>query len=271
VVFATILGAVGGCDVSGDITGSIDSKSAPSPAAQDNLRADADELGKRYDANPGEKVVSISYAKALRALTRYTQAAAVMESAAVKAPSDMEILSAYGKALADAGQLQQAADVLTRSYTAEEPNWSSMNAQGSIADHLGDHAKAQDFYNGALKIAPGEPSVLNNLGMSYALSKQLPRAEQALRQAADSPGADARMRANLGLILALEGKFDEAEKIQRRDLSAQAATANVVSIRRMIAQNNSWRDIQSLEAKKRPVRPPASSAPPPPAVSSAAD
>jgi Flp pilus assembly protein TadD len=107
--------------------------------------------------------------------------------------------------------------------------------------------------------------------MSYALSQQLPRAEQALRQAADSPGADARMRANLGLILALEGKFDEAEKIQRRDLSAQAATANVVSIRRMIAQNNSWRDIQSLEAKERPVRPPASSAPPPPAVSSAAD
>jgi Flp pilus assembly protein TadD len=255
VVFATILGAVGGCDVSGDITGSIDSKSAPSPAAQDNLRADADELGKRYDANPGEKVVSISYAKALRALTRYTQAAAVMESAAVKAPSDMEILSAYGKALADAGQLQQAADVLSRSYTSERPNWSSMSVQGSIADQLGDHAKAQDYYRGALKIAPGEPAVLSNLGLSYALTKQLGPAEQALREAAASARADIRVRDNLALVLSLEGKFAEAEQISRRDRSPQAAAANVTSIRQMIAQSNSWRDIQALDARKRSTKP----------------
>ena len=248
---------LGGCRDTGDVTGSIDSGAQAVPTSQTDLRANADTWAKRFDSDPGEKVTSINYAKALRALTQYSQAVAVMQAAAVKAPNDMEILSAYGKALADAGQLQQAADVLSRSYTAERPNWSNMSVQGSVADQLGDHMRAQQYYRDALKIAPGKPNVLNNLGLSYALTKQLPLAEQALRQAADNPRADSRVRDNFALVLALEGKFGEAEKVERQDLSAQAAAANVASIRQMIAQSNSWRDIQTLDAKKRAAKPAA--------------
>jgi Flp pilus assembly protein TadD len=256
--FAVLMAAalpLSGCISASDITGSIGGADQALPTSDADLRAYADNWGKRYDDHPGEKVASINYAKALRALTRYSQAAAVMESAAVKAPSDMEILGAYGKALADAGQLQQAADVLTRSYTAEHPNWSNMSAQGSIADQLGDHTQAQQFYRDALKLAPDEPAVLSNLGLSYALTKQLPLAEQVLRQACDSPRADGRVRDNLALVLSLQGKFEEAERIERRDHSPQAAAANVAAIRQMIAQSNSWRDIETLDAKKKIIKP----------------
>jgi len=265
---AATLAMLGGCRDNGDVTGSIDSGVQPAPASQADLRANAEALGKRYDADPGEKVASIAYAKALRALTQYTQAVAVMEAAAVKAPKDMEVLSAYGKALADAGQLQQAADVLSRSYIAERPNWSNMNVQGSVADQLGDHAQAQKYYQDALKIAPGEPIILNNLGLSYALTKQLPLAERVLRQATDNARSDSRVRDNFALVLALEGKFSEAEKVERQDMSADAAAANVAAIRQMIAQSNSWRDIQALDvkakkhvAKSAPVGPAADDAP----------
>jgi Flp pilus assembly protein TadD len=250
-----VLSALGGCRDNGDVTGSIGATNQTLPSSDADLRAYAEDLAKRYDADPGEKVASINYAKALRALTRYSQAAAVMQAAAVRSPKDMEVLGAYGKALADSGQLQQAADVLSRSYTLEEPNWSSMSVQGSIADQLGDHTKAQEFYRNALKIAPGEPNVLSNLGLSYALTKQLPLAEQVLRQAAGDSRADSRVRDNLALVLSLEGKFGEAEQIERRDRSAEAAAANVASIRQMIAQSNSWRDIQTLDAKKHSVKP----------------
>jgi len=40
------------------------------PTDETRLRAYADDWGKRYDGNPGEKVASINYARALRALTR---------------------------------------------------------------------------------------------------------------------------------------------------------------------------------------------------------
>jgi Flp pilus assembly protein TadD len=255
VVLIGALGALGGCHDNGDVTGSIGAVNQSLPSADADLRAYAEEWGKRYDADPGEKIASINYAKALRALTRYAQAAAVMQAAAVKSPKDMEVLGAFGKALADAGQLHQASDVLSRSYTAEEPNWSSMSVQGSIADQLGDHAGAQQLYRDALKIAPGEPNVLSNLGLSYALTKQLPLAEQVLRQAADSPRADQRVRDNLALVLSLEGKFGDAQQIEQRDRPAETAAANVAAIRQMIAQSNSWRDIQTLDAKKRGAKP----------------
>jgi Flp pilus assembly protein TadD len=117
------------------------------------------------------------------------------------------------------------------------------------------------FYRDALKIAPGEPSVLTNMGLSLALAKKLPEAEQALKQAAASPKADARMRGDLALVLALEGKFKEAEEVGLTDLSPDAAHANVEAIRQMIVQNDSWRELRkpakAAEPKAKAAEPKA--------------
>ena len=179
----------------------------------------------------------------MRALTRYSEAVAVIQTAAIKAPKDFDVLGEYGKALADSGQLAQAKDVLSHAYTPDDPRWDVMSVQGTVADRLGDHASAMQFYRDALKIAPGEPSVLTNMGLSLALAKKLPEAEQALKQAVASPKADARMRGDLALVLALEGKYGEAETVGQADLSPDAARANVEAIRQMIAQNDSLRDL----------------------------
>ena len=88
------------------------------------------------------------------------------------------------------------------------------------------------------------------------MAKQLPQAEQALRQAVASPKADARMRGDLALVLALEGKFGEAEKESLADLSPEAARANVEAIRQMIAENDSWRDLRK-PAKATKTKAPA--------------
>jgi Flp pilus assembly protein TadD len=243
-----------GCHDFGDVTGSIP-KSGGQPAGDAKLRAYADEVGKRYDRNPGEKTASIEYARALRALTRYNEAVAVIQTAAIKAPKDFDVLGEYGKALADAGQLPQAKDVLSRAYTPDDPRWEVMSVQGVVADRLGDHAAAMQFYHEALKIAPGEPSVLTNMGLSLALAKRLPEAEEALNQAVASPKADARMRGDLALVLALEGKFSDAETVSQTDLSADAARANVAAIRQMIAQNDSLRDLRKPAKPAKPKAP----------------
>jgi len=253
--------SLGGCNDFGDVTGSI-SGAAALPSDEAKLRAYAGDCGRRYERNPGEKTASIEYARALRALTRYNEAVAVIQTAAIKSPKDFDILGEYGKALADAGQLAQAKDVLSRAYTPDDPRWDVMSVQGSVADRLGDHGGAMQFYREALKIAPSEPSVLTNMGLSLALNKQLPEAERALRQAVAGPKADARMRGDLALILALEGKFAEAEQIGRTDLSVQAAHANVEAIRLMIAQDDSWRELSKpIRAAKPRKSNPAESDP----------
>ena len=205
LAMALASGGLAGCNSFGDMTGSVASSAASTPAPTDDAgwRAEANRWAKAYDANPGEKYASINYARALRGCERYSEAVSVMRVAAVKAPKDYEVLGAYGKALADDNDLDQAKDVLNKSYPIERPDWTILSVQGSVEDKLGNFDQAQTYYLAALKIAPGEPSVLTNLGLSYALNKQLPDAEQSLRQAVGKParrcahasGSRARTRA----------------------------------------------------------------------------
>lgn len=237
-----------GCQSSGpqDIMGSI------GRAPEADVRRAAEDWGRRYDRNPDDKTVALNYARALRGLAEQAQAVAILQRLSIKFPQDKDVLGAYGKALADAGRPREAAAVLANAHTPERPNWSVLSAQGSVADQLGDHEQAQAYYAAALKIAPGQPHVLSNLGLSYALSKKLPEAETALLQAAAAPGADRPVRQNLALVLALQGKFDSAEEVSRRDLGPKEASDNVATIRRMITQSNSWKQIQALDKKPGP-------------------
>lgn len=235
----------------GDITGSVGGADAALPADEAALRRFAEEWGQRYDRHPKDKATAMTYAKALHALDQNAQAVAVMQGLAITYPEDMKVLGAYGKALADAGRLQQAAEVLEKAHTPERPDWSILSTQGSIADQIGNHEGARGYYEAALKIRPNEPTVLSNLGLSHALAKNLPRAEETLRLAAAQPTADRRVRQNLALVLALQGKFSEAEEWSRRDLPPADAAQNVAAIRQMISQSDTWREIQTGAAKKR--------------------
>jgi Flp pilus assembly protein TadD len=44
------------------------------------------------------------------------------------------------------------------------------------------------------------------------------------------------VRQNLALVVGLQGRFQEAETIAKADLPAEEATANVATLRRMLAQ-----------------------------------
>lgn len=219
--------------------------STPSGSLSDSeWREQAERWGKRFDASPGDRAASINYARALRAIGQRTQAVAVLEQAAARAPNDLEVLGAYGRALADAGRLREALGMLEKSHVPEKPDWRVLSAQGVVSDKLGEHEAAQRYYQSALNIVPGEPAVLSNLGFSYALARRLPEAESALRQAAQNPKADARVRQNLVLVLGLQGKFDEAEAMARRDISPEDAAQNVAYLRKLVSQRNNWAKIK---------------------------
>jgi Flp pilus assembly protein TadD len=253
LLLGSTLGLSGCSSTLNDMTASINRSPPPVklPSDEAGLRRFAEEWGARYDKNPKDKAAAIAYAKALLALKQTSQAVAILQGLAIQYPQDMSVLAAYGKGLASAGQLNQAADVLSHAHTPEKPDWSVVSAQGTIADELGDHDAARHFYDEALKMRPNDPGVLSNLGLSYALSRQLPRAEETLKEAAMQPGADMRVRQNLALVLALEGKFDQAEEWSRRDLSAMDAAANVAQIKMMISESNTWRDIQKNAPKEK--------------------
>ena len=142
-----------------------------------------DVYGERYRTNPKDAEAALRYGQALRATGQRAQATAVLEQAAIVNPGDRALLAAYGRALVDNGNYQQGFDTLSRAHTPDNPDWHILSVQGTALDRLGRHDEARRYYSNALKIKPDEPSVLSNLGMSYVLSKQLAKAEEALRRA----------------------------------------------------------------------------------------
>jgi Flp pilus assembly protein TadD len=238
-VTAILAAGLGGCQTMSDITGSITSKPDASPDA--DPRQSVEVYGERYRANPRDAEAALAYGQALRATAQRGQAVAVLEQANIAHPGNKALLAGYGRALVDNGNFQQAFDVLTRAHSPDNPDWRILSVQGTALDQLGRHDEARRYYASALKIVPDEPSVLSNLGLSYVLSRDLPKAEETLRRAYASTRADARVRQNLGLVVGLQGRFAEAESIVKADLPAEEAAANVAYLKQMLARKDNPR------------------------------
>jgi Flp pilus assembly protein TadD len=237
-VAAVLALSAAGCKTTGDdITGSIGSPSAPQ--SDSDARRSLESLNARYQANPADPEAAMAYAKALRATEQRAQAVAVLQQASMRNTNNMKLLGAYGRALADAGEYAEALDALERAHTPDNPDWRILNAQGAVLDQMGRHDEAQRHYSAALKIVPNEPSVLSNLGLSYLLQKNLKRAEFTLRRAVGQQNASPKVRQNLALVVGLEGRYAEAEKIASADLPPGEAEANVAYLRQMLAQKDS--------------------------------
>lgn len=246
-VVAALAMGLGGCTAMSklsDVTGSIGgprAEAAPSDRAPtDPVRA-VEIYGERYRANPKDAEAALGYGQALRANGQRAQAVAVLEQATIANPGNKALLAQYGRALADNGNFQQAYDVLSKAHSPDNPDWRLLSVQGTALDQMGRHEEARSYYASALKIAPGDPGVLSNLGLSYMLSRDLPKAEEALRQAYASPRASGRVRQNLGLVVGLQGRFAEAETIVKADLPPDQAAANVAYLKEMLNRNDGHR------------------------------
>jgi Flp pilus assembly protein TadD len=228
-----------------DITGSLGEKTEANRAAEP--RHELEYYRDRYRANPRDADAALLYGSALRAGGQRSQAVAVLEQASLADPGNKGLLAGYGRALVDNGNFQQAFDVLGRAHSPDDPDWRILSVQGTALDQLGRHDEARQYYASALKIAPEEPSVLSNLGLSYVLSKDLPNAEKVLRRANGRADADSRVRQNLAFVVGLQGRLSEAESIVKADRSAEEAAADVAYLRRLLSRKeNAGTDADSI-------------------------
>ena len=213
------------------------------------LGAEVRKWGARYERKPKDKQTGLTYASLLRMTGRDDQALAVMRKMVIHHPKDNDVLSAYGKALAATGKLPEALDAIQRAQRPDHPDWRLLSAEGAILDQMERPEQARSLYRRALDIAPNEPTVLSNLGMSYLLTNDLQAAETYLHQAVRQSGADSRVRQNLALVIGLQGRFEEAERIASAELPPQEAAANIEYLRGMLSQQNAWNLLKQEDKK----------------------
>src|ERR1700690_2718748 len=128
-VAAVLTMAVAGCasKSSDDITGSIGAGNAP--RSDTEWRASLEVWGARYREKPNDADVAMGYARALRATDQRAPAVAVLEQAAIRNPHNMPLLGAYGRALAEAGDYNQALAAARGGPQQDNPDWSRLHAQ----------------------------------------------------------------------------------------------------------------------------------------------
>lgn len=235
--------ALSACAANPTTTGSIGAPDAKLVPAEQRA-AVIGQLAAKFKKNPGDRNTALYYAAALRSNGQAEQAVAVLEVAVGKYPRDAEVAVEYAKALSAAGRFDQALTVVERAIDPTAPNWNALMVKGAILDQNGQNAEARKLYQTALKVAPDQPSIHANLGLSYAMTNDLDAAEKELRLAVSLRGANSQVRQNLALIVGLQGRFDEAQRLFAAELPPAQVEANMAYIRALLTQQNRWDKIK---------------------------
>ncbi|GAA3532851.1 tetratricopeptide repeat protein [Zobellella aerophila] len=103
--------------------------------------------------------------------------------------------------------------------------WRSYNALGLLADIIERGREARQYYQCALAIAPGSATVYSNLGFSYYLDGEYPKAERAFTRAVNQQPDYQRAWSNLGLLYFRWGRQQEALQAMRK-IMTQAEALN---------------------------------------------
>jgi Flp pilus assembly protein TadD len=243
-----MLAGIAAAAISGCAVNSAQQSTMEQPDFSGMGRADAESsligLAESYEKKPKDKGIIIYYAAALRAAGQAPQATAVLEAGIAVHPQDVDIRLAYSKALSASGRFDEALAVLDGTIRPDVPDWNAMLVKGAVLDQMGRNDEARQVYVEAQTIAPSEPSLEANLGLSYAMTNELTTAEAHLRRAIQMPGATSQIRQNLALVLGLQGRFDESRAIFAAELSPDQVEANMSYIRALLTQQNRWDVIQ---------------------------
>jgi len=201
--------------------------------------------GKAWQADQADIAKGVAYANGLERIGQTEQQLAVYARLHDLNPDNGKLATLYGKKLVQAGKSSQAVPLLETAARSPDADWRVFSALGSAQDQQGQFDKAQESYNRALALKPNELTVLNNMGMSYALQGELKQAESVLRQAMAVNGSakQPRIRQNLALVVGLQGRFDEARQIASEDLPPDQVEANLDYLKKMMSQPNTWQQL----------------------------
>lgn len=205
--------------------------------------------GSKYDQNPRDVNAAVAYSAALRKIRSNEESVKVITRAANANPDHAGANLEAGRALVEAGRAFEAVRFLEKAEQLTPQDWRVLSAFGVALDQIGEHKLARSKYDVALTFSPGSPLILNNKGLSYALDGDLTSAKQTLRAAVGARGADARVRQNLALVLALKGEMSEAERLARSDLPPQIADQNIDYFRALMNQPAYWQEFAADEVE----------------------
>ena len=177
------------------------------------LFAQAAFWGREYDLNPSDLESAIKLSAAVRKLGNAQRAIEIAQTTRALYPRDPYLNAEFAAALIAEERALDAMQPLDEALRIAPGYARLWSLKGAALDQTEQYDLARKHYERALRITPNDPNILANLGLSYALSGDPVTAETWLRRASNLPGAGAGVHQNLALVLQLQGKTAEANKI----------------------------------------------------------
>ena len=166
-----------------------------------------------YHLNPADLESALKLAAAVRKLGNPGRAVEITQTTRALYPRDPYLMAEYAAALIASERSQDAVTVLSEGLAITPSYGRLWSLKGAALDQQERYAEARQHYDRALRITPNDPNVMANIGLSHALSGDVATAEGWLRRAAAMPTASDSVRQNLMLVLQLQGKTGEADKL----------------------------------------------------------
>lgn len=166
-----------------------------------------------YNLNPGDLESALKLAAAVRQLGNPGRAVEITQTTRALYPRDPYLMAEYAAALIASERSLDAVPILNEGLSLTPSYGRLWSLKGAALDQQERYAEARQHYDRALRITPSDPNVMANMGLSHALSGDPATAEGWLRRAVSMPNASDSVRQNLILVLRLQGKIEEAQKM----------------------------------------------------------
>ena len=216
-------------------TGVLNTDSAALMRVAENARAAGDPAAaiplyrRAAQMSPDSPAPWLALGKTLNQMRAYAEAANAWRQALQIDPRNVDALVGHGTTLTGLNQphlalarFQAALEAAPRGRTP-----ALHNAIGVAYDMMGRPEQAQASYRDGLRRDTDNLSLISNLGLSLALQGKYRESIATLERAAALPGARARHRQNLALAYGLAGATEQAAQVARIDLDEQLVMQNL--------------------------------------------
>lgn len=145
-------------------------------------------------------------------------------------PANLDIAEGRGLALMGAGKVSDAGRVFSTVIEKDPKRWRSLNALALLFVTKNMIPESMAYYNEALNHSPDNAAVLNNMGLTYAIDRNFPKAVEALEYASRVSKVSPQQRQielNLALVHGVAGNMEMARTIAGKHLEGAALDNNM--------------------------------------------
>ena len=233
------------------------SKAAAPVKASPQQRAEARRLdplaraafwGAEFETDPADAEAGAALAQSLRALGRNDDAAEAATKGLVSRPDDEALLLELARAHIARGQGFYAIEPARKAAALNPRDWRPQTLLAVAYEQAERDDESEAAHRQALALAPTEATPLTNYAMHLAAKGDLAGAEAQLRRAAALPSAGVQVRQNLALVVGLQGRLPEAEKLARADLPPEQVSNNLAYLRAALGQAGAGRSWDAMKA-----------------------